>query len=256
MVDPVWVVIMAGLGVITYAGIPMLVMSAPIELREAVGRKYHSLAARALKQFVFLRRILSGYDVEPISVDDEQKLLKVTLSSSRLGEDNTYPFTDPDNRIARLYNKPVALAYEAVPAAVDAELAEIGEWTDEKVQQDGGLWHGDLDDPESVRYDPWVPMSSGLRLVDPMEVFNIVGNDVDPEMVKTAEKKTQKRFEKYGGGVSPVQLMSGVLGFFAGLGGIILLRYVEQKLLGGGGGAPDPTTLPIQLASDMVVMLA
>lgn len=259
MVSFVWATFSVALAVLVYIGGSMAAMTLPIAYREKIGRFHFKLAARCLKQFTFVRRILSGYDVMPIKVDDEQKLLKVTLSSSLAGSDNEYPFKDPDDRVKRLFNKPVALAFEQVPAAVDAELAEAGHWVGEK-ETDEGLSHGDPSEgPGGVTIDPFVEMSDGLRLVDPVDVFNIVGNDVDPENVKTAENLTKKRFEKYTSGVGMTEMMTGIIGFGVGMGGVMVLQYVQQNIIqSGGGGNPQVPSSPLGMvtpALDMVVML-
>ena len=235
----VWVLIAFSLGLLIYLAVPIVAMSAPIKLRKKVGEFYLQMAARALKQFAFVRRVLSGYDVKPISVDDEQKLLKNTLSSNTLGDDEEFRFKDPDNRIKRLYNKPVAMAYEEVPAAIDPELAEIGKATQHK-QDNEGLQSGDpADGKAAVTVDPYVTLPSSLQLVDPIDVFNLVPNSVNPENVKTTEQLTKKRFEKYGSRIDAMQLMSGVTGFLLGIGGAVGAAYVRSNLLDGGGGGGD-----------------
>lgn len=234
MVDVMTAMIAISGGFMTYLAIPMLAMTAPPEVRKQVGSVYFKLAARSLHQFVILRRVLSGYDIYPISVDNEQKLLKSTLEGSTLGDDDEYPFKDPDNRILRLYNKPVALAYEEVPAAIDAELSELGHWTHEKALT-SGLFKPD-DEGVGGTVDPYVPMQAGLRLIDPIDAYHLVVNNVQPENVKTAEQWTKKRFEKYNAGLSMEETISGILGFFAGVAGMIILEYVNQQILTGDGG--------------------
>lgn len=241
MVSAMTVTIAAMLGLMVYIAVPIAVMTAPVQLRHRIGKFYGKIGARALKQFVFVRRILSGYDVLPINVDDEQKLLKATLTSNTLGEDNEFRFADPDNRIKRLWNKPVAVAYEGIPAAVSPELAEKGHWVRQKKIEDG-LHEGRAGD----EYDPWVPMDDGLRLSDPVDAHELVDNDVDPENIKTAEQLTKKRFEKYGSGLGVREALGGVMGFFSGLGGVIALVYVRDEVLGestemGGTTLPTPT---------------
>lgn len=239
-------------GLMAYVAIPIVAMTAPVELRKKVGTFYLKLGARSLKQFTFVRRVLSGYDILPISVDDEQKLLEVTLSGSTLGEDNQYRFADPDNRIGHLFNKPVALAYEEVPAAVDAELAEWGHWVREKAERDGLLADGG-------KIDPYVQADDGLRLIDPLDFYSVVSNDIDSENIRTAEKKTKQRFQKYNDGVSLEQTLRVLIGFAAGVGGVMCLHYVNNELVSGGGGGPPGSDIigspTIQLALDLGVAL-
>jgi len=253
MVSIVTALLSASLGLLVYLAIPFIVMGSPVEIRKSVGDFYFKKQAKCLKQFSYVRRVLSGYDVLGITVDDEQKLMKCTLDSNLIDEDAEYPFQDPDNRIGRLYNKPVAIAYEEVPAAVDAEVAEWGYWLGKKHVNEG-VWSGDLEDPDGVEVDPWLRVSKGLRLVDPIDAYKLVLNDVDAENIKTAEKLTKKRFEKYGGGVSATQLMSGALGFFTGLGGMMALKYFSQKVLGNSGGGTPEAPVPIMLDAALQVV--
>jgi len=254
MVSFAWAGIAASLGFLVYILIALLAFVAPITIREQIGHFYLKLGARCLKQFTFVRRVLSGYDVHVIEVDEEQKLLSVTLSSPLLGEDNEYRYQDPDNRILRLFNKPVSINFELVPAAVDAELAEAGHHVREK-KTDEGLWDGDHEtNPDDVVVDPFVETSDELRLIDPMDTFNLVSNDVDPEDIKTAEKKTLKRFEKYGASFDAVQFLSGAMGFAVGIGGVMALQFFQQKIIqsGSGSGEIDSPEVPIQLTQIML----
>lgn len=226
-------------GFMVYMGLPVVMMTAPVEIREKVGRFYYKLGARSLKQFTLVRRVLSGYDVVPIKVDDEQKLLKVTLSSSMVGEPNEYRFNDPDNRIMRLFNKPVTLAFERIPAALDAELSEWGHWVREKAQNEG-LVDGDyVNDPENVEVDTYFEAQDDLRLIDPIDAFEVVPSDVNPENVKTAEKKTKQRFEKYGDGVGLKETLRVMIGFAVGMGGVVAVQYANTELIGSGGGGVE-----------------
>jgi len=249
MVKFAWAGIAASLGLLIYILIPLLAFLAPISVREQIGRFYFKLGARCLKQFTFVRRVLSGYDVQVIEVDEEQKLLKVTLSSPLLGEDNEYRYKDHDNRVLRLMNKPVSINFELVPAAVDAELAEAGHHVREK-KTDEGLWDGDHEkNPDDVVADPFVEMTDDLQLVDPIDVYNLTSNDVDPEDIKTAEKKTLKRFEKYGASFDPIQAVTGGMGFLIGIGGVMALEYFQKEVINSSGGDVNSSEVPIQLGN-------
>lgn len=259
MVSIVTAILSVVFGFMLYTLIPVVSMAAPVAIREKVGTFYLKNGARCLGQFTFVRRVLSGYDILPISVDDEQKLLQVTLSSSTLGEDNEYRFSDPDNRVSRLFSKPVAIAFELVPAAVDAELAEWGQLVKQKEENEGMV----ATDGGEARVDPYVEADDDLRLVDPLDVYNLVTNDVDSENIKTAEKITKKRYEKYTDGVDLAQTMRVLLGFAVGAGGLMIMHYINNEFIGGGSGGPpgsgivDSETLFIapQLLLDSGVLL-
>jgi len=259
-------------GFMLYVMIPVTAMTAPVHIRKKVGTFYLKLGAKCLKQFTFVRRVLSGYDILPISVDDEQKLLQVTLSGSTLSEDSTYRFADPDNRVSRLFGKPVAVAFELVPAAIDAELAEWGYWTRQKEENDGLVKQADAGDGMAAdggaetRVDPYVEADSGLRLVDPLDFYSLVTNDVDSENIKTAEKIAKKRYEKYGDGVDLAQTLRVLIGFGVGAAAVIIMHYINNEMMDSSGGGPpgsgivgketltvavDPATI-----TDAVVMLA
>lgn len=263
MVSIMTAAIAASAGFMIYLAIPVLVMNAGPSLRQRVGTFYFKLAARSLKQFTFVRRVLSGYDVLPISVDNEQKLLQVTLSSSTIGSSDKFRFADPDNRIKRLYNKPVAVAFELVPAAIDATISEWGYWAQEKKNNEG-FWSADyMKEPDAVEVDPYIEASDDLRLVDPIDAHAIVSNDVDAENIKTAEKKTKKRFEKYKGGIGLAQTMRVAIGFAIGAGGFVGIQYFNEEVMGSGGGSGGTIVGSEQLmvdatslAIDMAVMIA
>lgn len=243
MVAILWALVafFAGLG--AYFLIPLSVTAARVSVREKVGTPYLKMGVRCLKQFSAVRRVLSGYDILPINVDAEQKQLKVTLNSKRLGDDEEYRFNDPDNRIKRLWNKPVTINFELVPAAVDAGLSELGHWVREK-RIDTGLYEGDPEeDYENVTVDPYIPVDTGLRLIDPIDVFELTPNDIDPENIKSAEAHTRQRYAEYGSAVSLTDIMSVLMGFGVGMVAMAGAAYVRSRLIGGasgGGGISNP----------------
>jgi len=261
MVSILTAAIAASAGLMVYLAIPAVVMNAPVHIRQRVGRFYLKLAARSFKQFTLVRRVLSGYDVLPIKVDDEQKLLQATLSSSTLGSDNKFRFADPDNRIKRLFNKPVALCFELVPAAIDASMAEWGHWVNEKAT-DKGFWSADyLKQPNDVAVDTYVETGDGLRIIDPVDAFNIVGNDVDAENIKTTEQLTKKRYEKYNPGMGLKQTARVAIGFAMGAGGFVGIQYFNEEIMGSGGSGPSAPivgneTIMVNIDPSMMVDLA
>jgi len=226
-------------GLFLYILIPLLGQTYPIELREKIGRVYLKWGVIAIGQFAFVRRILAGVDVLPISVDDEKKTLNVTLSSSTIGDDNLFGFTDPDNRVKRLFNKPVAVTYEMVPANLSPELAELAYWFREHDIQNGKLVETEDDDKKDIA-DPWVGVGTGLRVIDPKTVLELVPGSVDPENMKTCAELTRQRYSMYGSRIDLGTTLAVVFGFVAGVGGIAAIEYMNQNLLdGGGAAAPD-----------------
>jgi len=242
MVAILWaaVAFFAGLGV--YFLFPLTAISARVSIRQRVGKPYLKMGVRLLKQFSFVRRVLSGYDVLPIDVDAEQKQLKVTLDSKTLGDDQEFPFNDPDNRIKRLWNKPVSTNFELIPAAVDAGLSELGHWVREK-RINAGLYDGDPEqDFENVTIDPYILVNTGLRLVDPIDVFELTPNDIDPENIKTAEAHTRQRYAQYGPKIGLTETLAVLMGFGTAGGSMAIAAYIQQRILrgGGGGGITNP----------------
>lgn len=243
MASLLWMLVALSAGFGLYFLVPLFALPLSVDHRHAIGKPYLKMGTRLLKQFAFVRRVLSGYDILPISVDAEKKELNVTLASSTLGDDDEYRFNDPDNRIKRLWNKPVSLNFEMIPAAVDAKLSELGHWVREK-RVNEGLYDGDpIDDWENVTVDPYVEVDDGLRLIDPIDVFELVPSNIDPEDIKTAEAHTKQRYSKYGQSVELADIFALLMGFATGMIFMGGAAYVNQRLLrgsSGGGGINVP----------------
>lgn len=243
------IAITSGLGVYLVA-IPFTSFFLPPALRKTIGDFYASNAARLLEQFTYVRRVLSGYDILTIDVDAEKKLLEVTLEGTTLPgkADKTFRFSNPDDRIKRLFKKPVALAYEQVPAAIDAELAEVGHWVREKDTEEG------LNQGEKV--DPYVPMPDGLHIADPLDAYELIPNSVTPENITTTERLTERRFEKYG---TPIGLREGIstaIGFAVGSGVVMFVDYFKKTLLHDSGSGPEVVDIGLGMIVDIGVLLA
>jgi len=79
--------------------------------------------------------------------------------------------------------------------------------------------------------------------------------EADPENVKTAEKLTEKRHEKYGDRL-PRKQLAGAMGFAMGFGAVVIMHYVNSEIIsgsGGGDGLEQP--LPVGTIADVAVML-
>lgn len=236
MVSILWGVIALSLGILVYLLPATFAPLLPIDLREKIGDFYYRNAMRSFRQVAIVRRTLGGVELIPISVDDEQKLAKATLSSGMLSDDKKLPFKDPDNRIKRLYQKPAAVVCEAVPAAIDAELAELGYWVRQHATSTGLERDGKI--------NPYVRVTDGLRVVDPVDILGLVTKDVEPENIETATELTKRRFDKYGSKIGAAETVATLMGFGAGVGGVGLLTYLNQKILDGGGAGKPTNPLP------------
>ena len=257
MVDLIWSAIAFCSGLLVYLAIPLLGDMYPIEVRERIGQFYLGLFARAYKQWAIVRRVLGTYDVLGIDVDAEHKRMEVTLDGSIVGSDKTHPFNDPDNRIGRYLKKPMAITYEKVPAAVDAELAEVGHWVEEKARNEG--LNRTTPDDEPPAADPYVRMDDGLRLVDPADAHALVDTAVSPENLHTAKELTKRRFDEYGGDIGVIEAAQVLTGFVVGVGTMVGIAYARSQFLdqpiNGGGVSGNPIPIPPSGMIDVVVSL-
>jgi hypothetical protein len=242
MISPFTAMLALTGGFAVYAVIAFAAMGARPGLRKKIGSHYLKMAMRTLGQAALVRRQM-GYDLIPLKYDDEQKLMKVTLSSSKLpgSSDNVHRFKDPDGRAKRLWQKPFVVTDELIPAALDAELSELGYWLSEKRVEEG-LVRGD-------KVDPWINVKSDLRLADPRDALTVVCNGVQPERIKTVEQITKKRFEKYGSRVNLEQTLRVVIGFAVGAGSVIGMNYFTTEIMDGSSSVSGP------VISNPVVMI-
>jgi hypothetical protein len=237
MVSFVWAAIALSLGVLIYLIPPVLAPMLPVESQQRVGAFYYRMAARSLDKFAFVYRMIGGWDIIKVDVDDERKLAQVTLSSGIISDDKKLPFKDPDNRISRLYNKSMAVVVEDVPAAIDAELSELGHWT-HKHDVEHGLFDGQ-------RVNPYMRVRDGLRAVNPLDSLYLVGSGVEPENVETAKQLTKKRFSEYGSNVGVAETLGTITGFIGGVLGVAGLQYLNQGILDSSGGGTSEPTSPV-----------
>lgn len=252
MVSGVWALIALSFGLLVYIAAGVLATSLPIGLRVRVGRFYYKQSMKSYRQVAIVRRILGGLELYPIAIDDEQKTANVTLDSGLLSDDKKLPFRDPDGRIKRLFNKPVAVVVEELPAAVSPELAELGYWANEKASRDGLL----RADGGQHKVDPYVPVDDGLRVVDPISALHIASKNTKPENVKTVEEITKERFSEYGNRIGLAETAGVITGFAVGLGGVALLAYVRDSLLDGQGASPpDGGVVPLDVTVDLAMQV-
>jgi hypothetical protein len=237
MVSAVMAILSLMLGFAAYILLPTAGMMLSAELRTKLGRHYFGLGQRSLKQVSIVRRLLGGYELHRIKVDDEKSQAEITLSSGLLSDDQKLTFTDPASKIKRLNSKSTALNIEGLPAAIDPEFIEMAHHTEWKDIREGI----EREVNGTVRVDPYVPVPEKLRAVDPLKAMALVSSDVDPETVQTVENLTRARFEKYGPGVSAAEMASTVMGFGVGALAVFSIYYLkyETSILGTGGSAPS-----------------
>lgn len=270
MVSILWGVIAFSLGLLIYLLPPVLAPLFGVDDRVRIGRYYFAQAMRSFRQVAIVRKLLSGYELLPLDVDDSQRLAKVTLSSGLISDDKELPFRDPANTISRLFQKPIAIVPEHLPAAVDPRLAEWAHWDGEQAVETGVQRQTGTDEKglPQVEVDLSINAKEGLRITDPKSIVNLAGNGIEPENVKTAEEETRARFTKYGSKVGVAETAGMIMGFAIGLGGAAAVEYLNTRVLadggGGGGGPTNPIPMTIGAAPpidatplfDLVVMLA
>jgi len=145
---------------------------------------------------------------------------------------------------------------EGIPAAVDAQMAELAHWFDEKARRDG------LENDEG-QIDPWVPMSTQARSVDPLDIEKALDTDVTPEDIKTTERHTRARFQKYGGSPTAKEAGAMFVSFAIGAGVVMAAVYLRTEVMGDGSTEVSGPSIPLppgiidltMPASDVVVTL-
>lgn len=244
-------IVALGLGFLVYLIPPAFAALAGINVQRKIGNFYFDLSAKSFKQVALVRRMLSGYELLPIGVNDEEKHAQVTLSSGILGDDKKLPFKDPDQRIKRWCNKPFAIVPETVPAAVDAELSELGYWWARHDEENGIVSNG--------KVQSYFTGETGHRLIDPMDAVYLLVKDAEPESVETAKQLTKQRFSKYGNRLGLSETVGVVGGYIAGAGIVMVVRYVQTNVIEGGGGGMgggSPVPVPMGDLSPMLDVVA
>lgn len=232
MPDVVWSMIALSLGFTIYIAPAAFGVMLPVESREKLGNFYYGMAMKSFRQVAIVRRLIGGLAMLPIYIDDRQKVAQVTLSSGLISDDQNLPFKDPDNRILRLFDKPLTVLVEEIPAALDAELSEIGYWVREHDTERGLFVDGKI--------NPYFKMDSKLRIVDPIDALEVIPNNVHPENIETAEELTKQRFQKYGSRIGAAETIGTLMGFAFGVGAVAAIAYLRQNTLDGSTSS-DPT---------------
>jgi hypothetical protein len=244
MVSIVGATLAASFGFMLYLVLAVGGQSLPVELRNRIADFYFGLGMRSYRQVALVRRVIGKYELKPIKLNDAEGSAELTLNSGLIGDDKKLPFKNPDDRIYRLYGKPLALVAENVPFAGDAELAEIGGALGEKAQQQSITWESG----DTHHADPYVQLETSLKAVDPANIANLIPNGVQPQNIKTTKQMTKKRYEKYSDRVGAKEALAAGMSFLMGAAGVVVIKYVQSKLIDeSGGGGPPADQVPLTL---------
>lgn len=254
MVSLTWMLVSFMSGILALVLIALLGQAVALDLRQRIARPYFKWSETVLGPSAIVWRKLGRPTLKPISIDDEREVAEVTQSSGTLSDDQKLPFRDPADAKRTLFKKQLTLVPEGIPAAVDAEMAELAYWWDAKANRDGLL--------KGNKVDPYVPLHDQPRSVNPHDIITALDEDVTPEDMKTTERHTRARFEKYGGGPTAKEA-GAMLGAFAVGAGIVMgAVYLRTEVIGdgagggvGGGTVPVPMVDMVQFALDGLVIL-
>lgn len=245
MVSAVWALIAASSGLLCYLAIPALAPSLPIEYQTKIARHCWSNSSRAIGRPALVRRRIGGYSLMEKKIDDEKGAGKVVLDDSLLGDSKELHFDDHDNRTGHWNRKPMVVLHERLDGVIDAELSDVGYHLRQHVSE------GKMRTDDGA-VNPYIEMTNGPRVVNPDEALAVVSNDAEPTDPGTMEDFKIHALSKYRDEVGAAEVASAMLSFAAGVGGVALLAYVQNRLLetGGGGGGGDEPTQPVRV--DMI----
>lgn len=240
MVSAVYALVAFQFGLLVAIVLPLLGQVVAMDLRQAITKRYYKMAETVMGPSAIVWRRLGRPTLKPISIDDEREVAEVVQSSGTLSEDQKLPFRDPADAKHPLFSKQVMIVPEGIPAAVDAKMAELAHWWDIKASRDG------LED-EQGRVDPYVALTDTARSVNPLDILYALDTDTTPEDVKTAERHTRARFQKYGGRPTAKEAGAMFVSFAVGAGMVMALVYVREEVIGGtgGGGGGGGVSVPI-----------
>jgi hypothetical protein len=244
-------------GLLAFLLLPTVAQSLPRLYQLKIGQWCYSSAMRSYGEIAIVWRELGGPELKPLKVDDEEGVARVILSSGTLGDDKDLAFEDIDRRLHRLHGRPLAVVPEIMPVAVDAEMAEMGHWFDQKGSA------GEFD-AGADRVDPYLPMSDQLRAAHPFDTAHLAPASIGPQQIQTAKDMMEAAYSKYGGGVGAVESAATLIAFAGGAGVVAGLFYVRDQVVAGGGdvgGLGNQTVgIPAQvdpaLLADLMVLLA
>lgn len=246
MVNPIVTMLAFLTGVLVFLLPSLLAASLPIKWRTKVGRFYFDLARRSYGHMAIVRRRLGGYEIKAMSMHEERPTAEVKLTGGIISSSRTIEFEDPDNRMKRWGKMRTAIVPESVPAVVSPELCEVAHCFDEKKHEDGLVKSASSPDQQGT-VDPYIPIPTGARVIDPADVRKLLSKATDPDDIQYSATMTKRRFAEYKSGVGAAEAASALIGFGAGIGGVMGMQYIQQEVIsnGGGGGSPSGPTVPI-----------
>lgn len=152
-------------------------------------------------------------------------------------------FTDVDDKMTTMYNKPVGIAHQERGVITDIRDAEIGsliaeyDSNDEFVHEVGG----------TAYLRNYVPLPAESRLVPLRGSLNLVDGSADPGLVMRMREIIKTMQEPYNSS-QIMQYVPWLMAFGAGVGA----TYMVQKVSDGGGGGGVGGGLPIGMLVDVV----
>jgi len=229
MVNPVWIIISLGLGLVAYFTPALVAQSLGPELRETIVRKYEWLAAMSYWRPTLVRRELGGYEMMTRAYDKEKKMDEV---------DEGLDMSDPDDRVNRWRSKPLAGMYAETPVAIDADLAEKGEHWHEHVKEG-------RHNPPNADVNLHTQVNDELQLCDFSNAYYLIPSDADPSDAGTVQSYVQRAMAGYRSNVSMTEALVGIVGLMGGLGGVVFLQKYILKATDSGGSGLNETVAPI-----------
>lgn len=231
-------IISAGMGLICFVALPWMI--APMlgeKWQVKVGRFYFWQSMMSYWNGQLVRRLMTGYDLASASHDPEMMADKVKINGEYQHR------RDEVDMMSRLHNKPFGISFERLPVIVDVAFVELCQWHDKHTSNDRHL------ESETIRTDggvhnrvrgvnPYFEVSKGLRLVDPSNAIDLISGSAKPDDGETAKEFTKKSQEGFRSQIGAAETLGVILGFGAGMGGMLLADKIVGSSGGGGGTLP------------------
>lgn len=249
MVDPIYVLVAAGFGFVSYLAFPILASGLNPAVRHKLAHIFWGLTARSMGAMVIVRRTIGKHQLKKMEFDDSKAAAKVVLDDGVLGDSKPLHFNDPDDRSHRLKRKQLALLHENANGVIDIKLAEQGHWWTRHKDE------GKKYTPEGA-LNPHFNLPETTRLSNLDDALALILGDTEPQDVKTMTDYTKHRFAKY---ADSIDAIDGLIGIIAAVTGFALPgigRYVNVKIIGEESGGGPTTTVPVDHIQDVTLTLA